>query len=141
MNCKPLSFKGTGGVISLSQWFEKTESVFEICSCSEESKVKFVACTFETKALTWWNGHVKSLSLIVANAMGWDTLKDLMIKEYCPRGEIQNLEQELWSLTMMGSNIVEYTARFSELVALCPNMVPTEGKKIKMYTWGLVPPY
>ena len=44
---KPLSFKGTGGVIALSQWFEKTESVFEICSCPEESKVKFVACTFE----------------------------------------------------------------------------------------------
>ena len=71
-NCKPLSFKGTGGVIALSQWFEKTEAVFEICSCPEESKVKFAACTFETKALTWWNSHVKSLSLIVANYMGWE---------------------------------------------------------------------
>ena len=69
-NCKPLSFKGTGGVIALSQWFKKTESIFEICSCPEESKVKFAACTFETKALMWWNGHVKSLSLVVANAMG-----------------------------------------------------------------------
>ncbi|CAH1452086.1 unnamed protein product [Lactuca virosa] len=48
-NCKPLSFKGTGGVIALSQWFEKTESIFEICSCPEGSKVKFAACTFEAK--------------------------------------------------------------------------------------------
>ena len=64
-NCKPLSCNGTGGVIALSQRFKKTESDFEICSCSEESKVKFVACTFETKALKWWNGHVKSLTLIV----------------------------------------------------------------------------
>ena len=140
-NCKPKSFKGTGRVISVSQWFENTESVIEICSCLEGSKVKFVACTFETKALTWWNGHVKSLSLIVANAMGWDTLKDLMIEGYYPRGEIQNVEKELWGLTMKGSNVVAYTARFCELVALCPNMVHTEGKKIKRYIWGLVPPY
>lgn len=87
-NFKPKSFKGIGGVISLSQWFEKTESIFEICSCPAASKVKFVACTFEEKALTWWNGHVKSLTLIVANDMGWETLKDLMIEEYCLKGEI-----------------------------------------------------
>ena len=42
---------------------------------------------------------------------------------------------------MKGSNIVAYTARFSELVALCPNMVPTKGKKIERYIWGLVAPY
>ena len=73
--------------------------------------------------------------------MGWETMKDLMTEEYCPRGEIQKLEQELWNLSMKGTNVVAYTARFSELVALCPNMVPTEGKKIERYIWGLVPPY
>lgn len=124
-NCKPKSFKGTDGVIALSQWFEKTDSVFEICSCPAANKVKFAACTCEEKALTWSNSHVKSLTLVVANDMGWETMKDLMIEEYCPRGEIHKLEQELWSLTIRGSNIVVYTARFSELVALCPNMVPT----------------
>ena len=83
----------TGGVIYLWQWFEKTESIFEICSYPAASKVKFAACTFEEKALTWWNSHVKSLILIVANDMGWETLKDLMIEEYYPVGEIQKLEQ------------------------------------------------
>ncbi|CAH1452087.1 unnamed protein product [Lactuca virosa] len=73
--------------------------------------------------------------------MGWEALRELMIEEYCPRGEIQKLEQELWSLTMKGSDIVSYTARFCELVALCPNMVHTEGKKIERYIWGLVPPF
>ena len=73
--------------------------------------------------------------------MGWETLKDLMIEEYCLWGEIQKLEQELWSLTMKGSDRVSYTARYYELVALCLNMVPTKGKKIEMYIWGLVPPF
>ncbi|GJY30900.1 uncharacterized mitochondrial protein-like protein [Tanacetum coccineum] len=30
LNCKPLSFKGTEGVVVLSQWFKKMESVFHI---------------------------------------------------------------------------------------------------------------
>ena len=84
---------------------------------------------------------MKALTLVVANDMGWETMKDLMIEEYCPRGEIQKLEQDLWSLTMKGSDVVSYTTRFSELVALCASMVPTKGKKIERYIWGLVPPY
>ena len=79
--CKPKAFNGSGGIVALSQWIEKTESMFEICSCPVGSKVKFAACSFSDRALTWWNGHVKSLTLIVANAMGRETLKDLMIEE------------------------------------------------------------
>ena len=71
MNAKPTSFDGTGGVISLTRWFEKIESIFEIYAYSESDKVKFAACTFTDKALTWWNVRVKSLTLPVANAMAW----------------------------------------------------------------------
>ena len=71
--------------------------------------------------------------------MGWDKLKDLMMGEYYPRGEVQKQEQEPWGLIMKGSDI--YTTRFSDLVALCPGMVPTESKKIKRYIWGLLPPF
>nr|GEZ87200.1 hypothetical protein [Tanacetum cinerariifolium] len=38
MNCKPYSFNGTEGVVRLSRWFEKMESVFEIGKCGEEDK-------------------------------------------------------------------------------------------------------
>ncbi|GJV92864.1 hypothetical protein Tco_1540677 [Tanacetum coccineum] len=58
MNCKPHSFKGTEGVVGLKRWFEKIEQVFEICKCAEDDKVKFAMCTFEGRALTWWNGNV-----------------------------------------------------------------------------------
>ena len=52
LSCKPNSFFGTGDVIELTRWFEKTESVFAISSCAEECKVKFAACTFVDSALT-----------------------------------------------------------------------------------------
>ncbi|GJT54449.1 hypothetical protein Tco_0989503 [Tanacetum coccineum] len=41
--------------------------VFEICKCAEDDKVKFVVCTFEGRALTWWNGNVQTLGLANAN--------------------------------------------------------------------------
>ncbi|GKB96431.1 hypothetical protein Tco_0982568 [Tanacetum coccineum] len=52
LNCKPHSFNRTKGVVRLSRWFEKMESVFEISKCAEEDKVKFAACTLEGRALT-----------------------------------------------------------------------------------------
>ncbi|GJY28465.1 hypothetical protein Tco_0404232 [Tanacetum coccineum] len=53
LNCKPLTFKGTEGVVVLSQWFEKMESVFHISNCAVENQVKFATCTFLRNALTW----------------------------------------------------------------------------------------
>ena len=87
-NGKPDSFNGSGGVIALMQWFERTEAVFEICACPEASKVKYATFTFIGRALTWWNGRVKSLTPAVANSISWEDLKALMLKEYCPRGEM-----------------------------------------------------
>ncbi|XP_052621623.1 uncharacterized protein LOC128127226 [Lactuca sativa] len=136
-NGKPDSFNGSGGVIALMQWFEKTESIFEICLCPETYKVKFAACTFSGKALTWWNGHVKSITLSVANSLSWEDLKTMILKEYCLRGEVQKLEQELWNLKMTGSDLAAYTTRFNDLALLCPAMVTPESKKVERYLWGL----
>ncbi|XP_052627535.1 uncharacterized protein LOC111907768 [Lactuca sativa] len=136
-NGKPASFNGSGCVIDLMQWFEKTKSVFEICACPELHKVKFAACTFSGRALTWWNGHVKSLTLSMANSLSWEDLKTMMMKEYCPTGEVQKLEQELWNLKMTGFDLVAYTTGFNDLALLFPAMVTPENKKVERYLWGL----
>ncbi|GKE64688.1 hypothetical protein Tco_1518849, partial [Tanacetum coccineum] len=61
MKCQPLNFKGTEGVIGLSQWLEKMESVFHISSYAIDNQVKLAICTLLGVALTWWNGHVRTL--------------------------------------------------------------------------------
>ena len=96
-------------------WLEKVESVFEICGCPEEYKVKFVACTFVDQALYWQNGHVEAMTLPVANAMPWEELKEMLMVEYFPRREIQKMEQELWNLTVQNFDIDSYISMFSEL--------------------------
>ncbi|GJY85996.1 putative reverse transcriptase domain-containing protein [Tanacetum coccineum] len=118
MNGKPHTFNGTEGVVRLRRWIEKVEQVFETCKCAKEDKVMFAASTFEGRPLTWWNGNM------------------MMTTEYCPATEIQRMEQELWTLTLKGDDIEAYNNRFHELALMCPELVPTEKKKIKRYTRG-----
>ncbi|GJS39050.1 putative reverse transcriptase domain-containing protein [Tanacetum coccineum] len=133
MKCNPTSFHGNEGAVELSRWFEKTESVFSISECAERNKVKFAAATLQGRALTWWNSQVATLGLEVVNAKSWNDMKIMMREEFCPPEEIQRMEVELWNLRVKDSNIAAYTQRFNELILLCPEMVPSEKKKVEAY--------
>ncbi|GKD72555.1 putative reverse transcriptase domain-containing protein [Tanacetum coccineum] len=109
LNCKPLTFKGTEGVVVLSQWFEKIESVFHISNCVVENQVKFATCTFFGNALTWWNSYMKTVTQDVAYAMDWKALKKMMIVKYYPR----------------------------ELALMCGRMFQEESEEVEKYVGGL----
>ncbi|GKB23909.1 reverse transcriptase domain-containing protein [Tanacetum coccineum] len=76
MKCKPLYFKGTEGVVELTQ-------------CD----------------LTWWNSHVKTVGHDVAYVITWTNLKKKMTDKYCPRGEVKKLEGEMWNLKVKGTDV------------------------------------
>ncbi|GJU67118.1 putative reverse transcriptase domain-containing protein [Tanacetum coccineum] len=115
---------------------EKMEQVFGTCKCAEQDKVVYAASTFEGRALTWWNGNIRTLGLENANKIPWNEFKEMMTTEYCPETEIQKMEQELWTLTLKGDDIETYINRFHELSLMCPELVPTEKKKIKKFIKG-----
>ncbi|GKE85784.1 hypothetical protein Tco_1559526 [Tanacetum coccineum] len=52
MKCKPLYFKGTEGVIELTQWFERMETVFRISNCFMENQIRFATYTILGSSLT-----------------------------------------------------------------------------------------
>nr|GFB34756.1 hypothetical protein [Tanacetum cinerariifolium] len=137
LKCQPLPFKGTEGVVSLSQWFERMESVFHISNCAIENQVKFVACTLYSIALTWWNTHVKTVGHEAAYGMSWKTLMKMMTGKYCPRNEIRKLEMELWDLKVKGTDLANYTQRYQELALLCGRMFSKESDKTEKYIGGL----
>nr|GEU30859.1 putative reverse transcriptase domain-containing protein [Tanacetum cinerariifolium] len=98
LNCGPLKFNGTEGVIGLTRWFERTESVSSISNYITKNQVKFSSCTLIGSALTWWNSYMREVSQEVAYAMPKKTLRQMMTMKYCPRGEVKKLEVELWNL-------------------------------------------
>ncbi|GJX68708.1 reverse transcriptase domain-containing protein [Tanacetum coccineum] len=116
MKCQPLFFKGTEGVVKLTQWFERMETMFRISNCTVENQIKFSTCTLLGVALTWWNSHVRTVGHDVAYAMTWTDLKKKMTDKYCPRSEIKKLE---------------------ELALLCVRMFSEESDKIEKYVGGL----
>ncbi|GKA04979.1 putative reverse transcriptase domain-containing protein [Tanacetum coccineum] len=96
----------------------------------------FAASTFKGLVLTWWNGNLHILGLVNANHIPWTEFKTMMTTKYCPATEIQRMEQELWTLTLKGDDIEAYNNRFHKLALMCPELVPTENKKIKSYVCG-----
>ncbi|GJV98728.1 putative reverse transcriptase domain-containing protein, partial [Tanacetum coccineum] len=137
MKCKTQYFKGTKGVIELTQWFERIETVFRISNCTVENQIKFATCTLLVSALTWWNSHVKTIGHDVAHAVTWTNLKKKMTNKYCPRGEIKKLKVEMWNLKVKGTDVVSYNQRFQELALMCARMFPEESDKIEKYVGSL----
>ncbi|GJU32959.1 putative reverse transcriptase domain-containing protein [Tanacetum coccineum] len=62
MKCQPLNFKGTEGMVGLTRWIEKMESVFNINGCAIENQVKFATCTLLGTALLGEYGQIENLS-------------------------------------------------------------------------------
>nr|GEU97868.1 reverse transcriptase [Tanacetum cinerariifolium] len=54
MNCQPLNFKGIEGVIGLTRWIEKMESVFQISGCAIENQGEI-----KKLGIDLWNLKVK----------------------------------------------------------------------------------
>ncbi|GJY74985.1 putative reverse transcriptase domain-containing protein [Tanacetum coccineum] len=89
---------GTEGVVGLTCWFEKMETVLNISNCPPKYQVKYATCTLQDSALTWWNSHKRTIGVDAAYAMKWAGLMKLMTEVYCPRNEIQKMETELMDL-------------------------------------------
>nr|GFA17130.1 reverse transcriptase domain-containing protein [Tanacetum cinerariifolium] len=81
--------------------------------------------------------ELATLGLNVAIGKSWGDIKKMMLEEFCPDEKTQRMEDELRSLKLKDTNIAAYTQRFHELVLLCPEVVPTEKKKVEAYIKGL----
>ncbi|GJQ90883.1 putative reverse transcriptase domain-containing protein [Tanacetum coccineum] len=137
--CDPKKYDGKGGVVVLTRWIEKIESVHDMSGCSVKQKVNYTAGSFVGKALTWWNSQIHTLSREVVVSMSWNDFKFMMIQEFCPSHEMQKLESELWNHAMVGAGHAAYTDRFHELARLVLHLVTSESRMIERYVYGLAP--
>nr|GEZ83650.1 hypothetical protein [Tanacetum cinerariifolium] len=107
LKCKPHTLLRTEGVVRLTHWFEKIETVFNISNCPSKYQVKYATCTLQDSGLTWWNSHKRAIGVDAAYAMKWAGLMKLMIEVYCPRNE--------------------------ELILLCTRMVLDEEDRVERF--------
>ncbi|GKC74158.1 reverse transcriptase domain-containing protein, partial [Tanacetum coccineum] len=122
MICQPFNFKGSEGAVGLIRWFERTESVFSRRNCTEDCKVKFATGTLTEEALSWWNSFAQPIGIEEAYKITWVKFKKLLIKKFCPRTEVQKMEDEFYHMTVKGNDLKTYVRRFQELETLCPTI-------------------
>ncbi|GJT21238.1 reverse transcriptase domain-containing protein [Tanacetum coccineum] len=137
IRCQPFYFNGTEGAVGLIRWFERTGSVFSRSNRAEENKVTFVTGTLTEEALSWWNSFAQPIGIEEAYKITWVEFKKLLIKKYCPRTEVQKMEDEFYHLTVKGNDLKTYVRRFQELATLCPTMVPDSEKMMEVFIGGL----
>ncbi|GJZ45636.1 putative reverse transcriptase domain-containing protein [Tanacetum coccineum] len=132
-----MNYGGIKGVVGLTRWFKKMETVFNISNCLPKYQVKYATCTLQDSALTWWNSYKRTIGVDAAYAMNWAGLIRLMTEVYCPRNEIHKMETVLWNLTVKGNDLTAYTQRFQELILLCTRMVSDEEDRVERFIGGL----
>ncbi|GKB05242.1 hypothetical protein Tco_0833437 [Tanacetum coccineum] len=79
------------GVVGLTQWFKKMESVFHISNCTVTCQIKFATCTLLDSALAWWNSHVKTVGHDAAYGMPWKTLMKMLTNKMFPEESDQKI--------------------------------------------------
>ncbi|GJS61979.1 putative reverse transcriptase domain-containing protein [Tanacetum coccineum] len=68
----------TEGVVGLTRWFEKMETVFNISNYPPKYQVKYATCTLQDSALTWWNSHKRTNCVEASYAINWVELMTLI---------------------------------------------------------------
>ncbi|GKA91965.1 putative reverse transcriptase domain-containing protein [Tanacetum coccineum] len=95
------------GVVGLTSWFEKMETVFHISNYPHKYQVKYATCTLQDNTLTWLNSHKRTFRADATYVMTWKELIKLMNEFYCPRNEIQKMEIELLNLNVKEEDMVK----------------------------------
>nr|GEV54962.1 reverse transcriptase domain-containing protein [Tanacetum cinerariifolium] len=109
-SCQPFNFKGMEGAVGLICWFEQTESVFSCSNCTEDCKVKFATGTLTEEALSWWNSFAQPIKIEEAYNITSE-FKKFLIKKYCPRTEVKNMEDEFYNLTVKRNDLKAYVIK------------------------------
>ncbi|GKD72173.1 hypothetical protein Tco_1330455, partial [Tanacetum coccineum] len=73
--------------------------LFSCSNCTEDCKVKFATGTLTEEALSWWNPFAYPIGIEEAYKITWVEFKKLLIKKYCPRTEVQKMEDKFYHLT------------------------------------------
>ncbi|GJY83628.1 putative reverse transcriptase domain-containing protein [Tanacetum coccineum] len=67
--------------------------------------------TLTEEALSWWNSFAQPIGIEEAYKITWVEFKKLLIKKYCPRTEVQKMEDEIYHLTVKGNDLKTYVTK------------------------------
>ncbi|GJZ08725.1 putative reverse transcriptase domain-containing protein [Tanacetum coccineum] len=142
LKCKPHNFSGTEGVVGLTRWFEKMETVFNISNCPPKYQVKYATCTLQDSALTWneiqkmeielWNLTMKGNDLTAYTQRFQELI--LLCTRMVPNEE-DRVEKFIGGLpdNIQGNVIAANPARLQDAIRIANKLM---DKKVQGYAAG-----
>nr|GEU35473.1 hypothetical protein [Tanacetum cinerariifolium] len=131
LKCKPHAFSGTKGIVRLTRWFEKMETVFNISNYPPKYQVKYATCTLQNSALTWWNSHKRTIGVDVSYALKWAEIMKLMTEVMVPDEE-DRVERFIRGLpdNIQGNVIAADPTRLQDAIRIANHLM---DKKLQGY--------
>nr|GEV66444.1 hypothetical protein [Tanacetum cinerariifolium] len=128
VKCHPLNFKRTEGVVGLTRWFEKIETVFHISNCPQKCQVKYASCTLQDSALPWWNLHKRINGSDAAYTMTWKELMKLMTEMVSE--EEDQVKKFIGGLpdNIQGNLIATKPSRLQDAIRIANNLIDQKLK-------------
>ncbi|GJT89662.1 hypothetical protein Tco_1078507 [Tanacetum coccineum] len=135
VKCQPLNFKGTEGVVRLTRWFEKIETVFHINNCLEKYQVKYATRPLLNNALTWWNSYKRTIGADVGNDLTAYTQRFQELTMLCTKmvpKEEDRVEKFIRGLpnNIQGNVITAEPMRLQDAIQIANNLM---DQKLKGY--------
>ncbi|MFS7908481.1 putative transcription factor interactor and regulator CCHC(Zn) family [Helianthus anomalus] len=135
--CGPKEFTGEDGPTDMFHWFDSVEVTLRQSGCPENLRTLNATGVFQSRALDWWTAERNKRGNDAGYELTWEELKAIMIDEFCPPHERQNLEDEFWVIKQKDGDNAALTARFKQLSIICPDQVKTPEMTIKKYIRAL----
>ncbi|KAI3814199.1 hypothetical protein L1987_18947 [Smallanthus sonchifolius] len=87
--CDPPVLTGKKDAVATFDWVIRMEAAIRLSECRTDQVVKLAANSLREEASHWWEGVRQAKGSEVVDAMMWADLKTLVIKNFCPRNEIE----------------------------------------------------
>ena len=131
----PPTFTGGGDPMVSDHWFMQIEKVLEATEItSDTTRIRLAVFQLEGEAQTWWNWAKTSRDL---EAMTWAKFQELFMGKYFPDTARHAKAQEFLELKQGMMTVMEYVARFTELVRFADDYVATDMAKVRRFENGL----
>ncbi|KAI3683139.1 hypothetical protein L1987_83639 [Smallanthus sonchifolius] len=89
--CDPPVLTRKKDVVATFDWVIRMEAAIRLSEYRTDQVVKFAANSLREEASHWWEGVRQAKGSEVVDAMMWADLKTLVIKNFCPRNEIEKV--------------------------------------------------
>ncbi|KAH1261894.1 hypothetical protein GmHk_02G004646 [Glycine max] len=116
----PSAFNGGCNPDGAQNWTREIEKIFRVMACLEGQKVAFGTYTLVEEAEYWWENTRQCLEA-KGQVVTWEVFKRVFLEKYFSEDIRNKKEMEFLELKQGNIIVVEYAAKFKEMVRYFPH--------------------